>query len=178
MDTRNVIDHYKYWSNDAIKAALDEVRLPFVVVCENFAHDFNISTVVRNVNAFTAKEVWIVGRRKYDKRGAVGTYNYVHVKYAPTTEEVIELYRAQGYAIIAVDMTDDAIDIGCFDWPEKSLMIFGQEQLGVSQEALDLADHIVYIPQYGSTRSLNVGVASGIAMHTYCELHKSIVKNK
>lgn len=166
-DSRNVIDHFKYWKTDAIRAALDTVRLPFVVLCENFDKDFNISTVIRCVNAFTGKEVWVCGRRKWDKRGAVGTNHYEHIKYADTTTEVVNAYREQGYTIVAMDMVDNAENIHEFQWLEKTLMIFGQEQIGISDEAIELADHIVYIPQYGSTRSLNVGVAAGIAMFSY-----------
>lgn len=166
-DPRNLIDHYKYWEDDAIRAALDKKRFPFAVLCENFGNDFNISTVIRNANAFTAKEVWICGRRKWDKRGAVGTYHYEHIKYAETSLEVILAFKEQGYKIVAVDMVDNAANINDYTWREKTLMIFGQEQLGVSQEALDNADDVVYIPQYGSTRSINVGTAAGIAMNSY-----------
>lgn len=166
-DTRNVIDHFKYWETDAIKAALDKVRLPFVVLCENFDKDFNISTVIRCLNAFTGTRVWICGRRKWDKRGAVGTNHYEHISYAKTSEEVIKTYKSSGYQIVAMDMIPGAENIHNFTWERETLMIFGQEQIGISEESLDLADHIVYIPQYGSTRSLNVGVAAGIAMFSY-----------
>ncbi|MFN8110722.1 MAG: TrmH family RNA methyltransferase [Thermoleophilia bacterium] len=166
-DHRNVIDHFKYWRHDAIRAALDTRRAPFVVVLENFAHDFNISTAIRNANAFVAREVWITGRRRYDRRGAQGTHRYEHVHHAPTTGEVLRRLRAEGLRIVAVDNIEGAASLIDHRWRPESAMVFGQEQIGVSPEALELADDVVYIPQYGSTRSINVGTASGIAMFSY-----------
>lgn len=166
-DNRNVIDHYKYWADDAIKAALDTKRLPFNVICENFQNDFNIATTIRNANAFTAKEIWIIGQKKWDKRGAVGTYHYEHIKYAPDFADLYDLIL--DYPLVVFENIEEAQDIRKFHWPHECTMLFGQESIGVSQEALDLADHIVYIPQFGSTRSLNVGTASGIAMYSYIE---------
>lgn len=166
-DRRNVIDHFKYWSDEAIKVALDERRLPFAIMLENFAHDFNIACAIRNGNAFSTGEVWIVGRRKWDKRGAVGTYKYEHIHYADTSEEVIERFRERGYRIVAVDNLDGACELQRYRWEPKSLMMFGQESIGLSQRALDLADDLVYIPQTGSTRSINVGAASAVLMYDY-----------
>jgi len=167
-DHRNVIDHFKYWDNEAIRAVLDEVRHPFGVVLENFAQDFNVATSVRNANAFLAREVWITGRKRYDRRGAMGTYHYQHVLHAEDSVAPIERYRAEGYQVVCVDNLDGAADIHRHTWAEHTLMIFGQEQIGVSPDALARADHVLYIPQYGSTRSINVGVASGIAMNAWC----------
>jgi tRNA G18 (ribose-2'-O)-methylase SpoU len=167
LDQRNVIDHYKYWTDEAIRAALDERRNPFALLLENFAHDFNVSQAIRNANAFLAEEIWICGRRKWDRRGAVGTHNYEHINLAPTSEEVIDDFRSRGWRIVCLDNIDGAEDMRDFEWPQKSLMVFGQEDIGVSQTALDKADDVVYIPQLGSTRSLNVGCASGIAMYDW-----------
>lgn len=173
-DRRNVIDHYKYWTDDAIRADLDTKRHSFAILCENLAHDFNIGTVIRNANAFLACEVWIAGRRSWDRRGAVGTYNYEHLHHAKTSTEVIEDFRARGYEIIALDNQEGAENIYSYQWPEKALMVFGQEQIGVSPEALALSDRCVYIPQFGSTRSLNVGVASGLAMFSWIGQHAAV----
>ena len=167
-DPRNLIDHFKYWEHDAIRAALDTRRGPFVVVLENFAHDFNISTAIRNANAFLAREVWITGRRRYDRRGAQGTHRYEHVHHAPTTAEVLDPLRERGMRIVAVDNIPGATSLIGHTWQADTVMVFGQEQIGVSPEALERADDVVYIPQYGSTRSINVGTASGIAMFSYC----------
>jgi len=170
-DPRNLIDHFKYWSHDAVRAALDARRHPFAVVLENFAYDFNVATAIRNANAFLAREVWIVGRRRWDRRGAQGTHRYEHVHRAGTTGDAVRGLRAEGYRVVAVDNVEGAADLMRFRWPARAAMVFGQEQIGVSPEALGLADHVVYIPQYGSTRSINVGTASGIAMYAWAAQH-------
>lgn len=166
-DRRNVIDQYKYWTVDAIKADLDTRRTKLVVAFENFANDFNIATGIRNANAFAAARVWICGARRYDKRGTVGTHNYEHVSHATSTIEVIEAHRAQGYRIVAADNIDGAGSLVDYQWEPDTLLIFGQESIGISQNALDLADDVVYIPQTGSVRSLNVGAASAVMMYDY-----------
>lgn len=171
QDRRNLIDHYKYWEVEAIKADLDTRRHDFVAICENICYDFNISTVVRNANAFLAREVWVCGRKDFDKRGAVGTYHYQHMLHSPDTREAIEKLRHEGYSIIAVDQAPGAENLHSFTWPLKAAMIFGQEQIGVSPWALEASDSVVYIPQWGSTRSLNVGVASGLAMNSWAMQH-------
>lgn len=169
LDNRNVIDHYKYWNEDAIKASLDTKRFPFIVAIENFDKDFNISTTIRNCNAFTGREIWILGRRRWDRRGAVGTHHYEHLHFGPSVEAVKEAHP--NHRIVVFENYDNAQDIRDYDWDVNSIMVFGQESIGVTDEALALADDIVYIPQYGSTRSLNVGVASGIAMYSYIQQH-------
>jgi tRNA G18 (ribose-2'-O)-methylase SpoU len=167
QDRRNVIDHFKYWSDEAIRAALDQNRRPFSLLLENFAYDFNISSAIRNANAFLAQEIWISGRRKWDKRGAVGVHHYEHVHHARESATVIDDFRNRGYQIVVFDNIDGASDLRDYSWQPETLMIFGQEDIGVSQTALDRADDVVYIPQFGSTRSLNVGCSSGIAMYDY-----------
>lgn len=166
-DPRNVIDHFKYWDHDAIVAALDARRNRFAVVLENFAYDFNIATAVRNANAFLARELWVVGRRRFDRRGAQGTHRYQHVRHAPTTPDAVRALRAEGYRVVAVDNVDGAASLIEYRWRRDSVMVFGQEAIGVSPEALEEADDVVYIPQYGSTRSINVGSASAVAMFAY-----------
>jgi tRNA G18 (ribose-2'-O)-methylase SpoU len=166
-DPRNVIDHFKYWRHDAIFAALDARRHEFVVVLENFAYDFNISTAIRNANAFLAREVWIVGRRRFDRRGAMGTHRYQHVHHTKEEPELLLRLKDEGMRIVAVDNIPGASSLIGYPWDPRSVLVFGQEQIGVAPHALDLADDVVYIPQYGSTRSINVGTASGIAMFSY-----------
>lgn len=166
-DPRNLIDHFKYWRDEAVRAALDVHRHPFAVVLENFAYDFNVATAVRNANAFLAREVWIVGRRRWDRRGAQGTHRYQHLRHAATTGEALAGLRAEGYRVVAVDNVDGAASLAGHRWEPRTAMVFGQEQIGVSPDALRMADDVLYIPQYGSTRSINVGVASGIAMYAW-----------
>lgn len=173
-DRRNVIDHYKYWDHEAIIADLDTNRTELVVVCENFAYDFNIATVVRNSNAFLSKCLWIVGRKKFDRRGTCGTHKYEHINHAEDIDEVLENYP--NHRIVAVDNVESASEINGYRWYDKSVVIFGQEQIGISNHALARADDIVYIPQVGSTRSINVGTASGIVMYDYTfKAHKHIL---
>jgi tRNA G18 (ribose-2'-O)-methylase SpoU len=164
-DRRNVIDHYKYWEHEAIVADLDSKRTELVVVCENFAYDFNIATVVRNANAFVAKCLWIVGRKKFDRRGTCGTHKYEHIHNAESIDEVLAHYPKHN--VVAIDNVESASPINDYRWHQRSIVIFGQEQIGVSNNSLARAADIVYIPQMGSTRSLNVGTASGIAMYDY-----------
>jgi tRNA G18 (ribose-2'-O)-methylase SpoU len=167
-DTRNVSDFYKYWENEAIVADLDSKRNDFVVAVERVNGDFNFSTVIRNCNAFLGKMIYRCGKKQYDKRGTVGTHHYEHVEYSDDVIDLINYYRSQGYRIVAIDNVGNAQDIRSYSWERKSLMVFGEEGRGLSQEAIELADDIVYIPQFGSVRSLNLGTASGIAMYDYC----------
>ena len=167
-DTRNVTDFYKYWDQDAIVADLDTKRNEFVVVVERINGDFNFSTVIRNCNAFLGRKIYRCGMRRYDKRGTVGTHKYEHVEYEENVVDVINKYRQEGYRIVAIDNVGEAQDIRSYRWEPKTLMLFGEESRGLSQEAIELSDDIVYIPQFGSVRSLNLGTASGIAMYDYC----------
>lgn len=168
-DNRNVIDHYKYWQEEAIRADLDKQRHPFVVLAENFAHDFNISTLFRNANAFLAQEIWVVGRRVWDNRGSMGANHYQYVHRSRSLPDTLE--RLSEWTPVVIDNIEGAEPMEDFVWPEKPLMIFGQESIGVSPVAIEAARHAVYISQYGSVRSLNVGVASGIAMYDFvCKL--------
>lgn len=164
LDRRNVIDHYKYWEDEAIRADLDEHRQPFFVAIENLAHDFNIGTVIRNNNAFLGQEVWICGRKRWDRRGAVGTHSYEHLRHFPDIRPALDRARDLGLEIVAFEQDPEAENLYDFSWPKECLMVFGQESIGLSPEALQGANRKVYIPQIGSTRSINVGVASGIAM--------------
>jgi tRNA G18 (ribose-2'-O)-methylase SpoU len=167
-DTRNVTDFYKYWDQEAIRADLDQKRNDFVVIVERVNGDFNFSTVIRNCNAFLGKMIYRCGKKQYDKRGTVGTHHYEHVEYCEDIESLIDKYRREEYKIVAIDNVGEAKDIRSYRWEPKSVMLFGEEGRGLSQKAIELADDIVYIPQFGSVRSLNLGTASGIAMYDYC----------
>jgi len=173
-ETRNIIDHYHYWKHDDIVADLDTKRNNFHVLCSNLYNDFNISTVIRNANAFLAKKVILYGSKQFDRRGAVGTHRYTHFQHIKEESGIADfLSQNKFHRIVGIDNVGDAISITKYDWgaPTKDqdvLMIFGQEQVGIPQHLLDLCDDVVYIPQYGSVRSLNVGTASGIAMYDFC----------
>lgn len=161
--TRNVVDYYRYWETEAVKADLDQKRHEFSVVIVNELRDFNVGTVVRNCNAFLARRIYLLGHKRYDRRGAVGTYLYEHVEHVKTLAELPD------EPLVAVDNVPGAEPIESFEWPSGPfLMAFGQEAVGLPPELLERAAHTVYITQYGSVRSLNVGTASGIAMYDYC----------
>lgn len=161
----NVIDEYKSLTVDEIKAELKKKALPFAVCMQQIQGDFNFGTVVRNANAFGASEVFYFGKRKWDKRGAQGTYKYTDVTYLDSLEQLKELSNT--YTLIAVDNLPGSVKVHEFVWPEKPLLLFGEEGTGLTQEILGLCSAMVAIEQHGSVRSLNVGCASSIVMYDY-----------
>lgn len=170
-DHRNVVDRYRYWSRDAIIADLDQRRHPFHVGVENWQHDFNIGTIVRNANAFLAAEVHIVGKRRWNRRGAMVTDRYQHVRHHEDVASLAVWAGAEGLPIIGIDIVSGATPIEGASLPLGCLLLFGQEGPGLSPEALDACAALHSITQFGSTRSINVGVASGIAMHAWISRH-------
>jgi len=170
-DRRNVVDRYRYWTTEAIVADLDRRRLPYHVAVENWQHDFNIGTVVRNANAFLAREVHIVGRRRWNRRGAMVTDRYQHIHHHPSTEALVDWAAEQGLPLIGVDILPDSTPIETTELPERCILVFGQEGPGLSDGMREACVVICSIAQFGSTRSINAGVASGIAMHTWVRQH-------
>ena len=170
-DRRNVIDRYRYWSREAIIHDLELRQHPFHVAIENWQHDFNIGSIVRNANAFLAAGVHIIGKRRWNRRGAMVTDRYLRVEHHGTIEQFIEWATQEGLPIIGIDILPGAVPIETTDLPERCVLLFGQEGPGLSAEARDACDKICSIAQFGSTRSINAGVASGIAMHKWIEQH-------
>jgi tRNA G18 (ribose-2'-O)-methylase SpoU len=170
-DTRNVIDRYRYWRMEAIVADLDERRHPFHVAIENWQHDMNIGSIVRTANAFAADTVHIVGRRRWNRRGAMVTDRYQHVLHHPDVAALVEWARGESLPIVAVDNVPGSVIIETFAFPERCLLLFGQEGPGLSPEALAAADAVVEISQFGSTRSINASAAAAIAMHSWVTQH-------
>lgn len=166
-DTRNVIDRYRYWRMDAIVADLDTKRHPFHVAIENWQHDMNIGSIVRSANAFAADTVHIVGRRRWNKRGAMVTDRYQHVLHHATVDDLVAWAAAEGIPIIAVDNVPGCVPMETFAWPERCVMLFGQEGPGLSEEAIAAAEAVVEITQYGSTRSINASAAAAVAMYSW-----------
>lgn len=166
-DQRNVVDEYRYWKREAIVADLDAKRHPFHVAIENWQHDFNIGTVVRNANAFLAHTVHIIGKRRWNKRGAMVTDRYQHIEHHATIEEFAAFARTDSLPIIGIDIIPKSSPIETATIPERCVLAFGQEGPGLSEEMIAAAASVYEITQFGSTRSINVGVASGIAMHTW-----------
>ncbi|MGZ4681288.1 MAG: TrmH family RNA methyltransferase [Acidimicrobiales bacterium] len=170
-DRRNVVDRYRYWSNEAIVADLDRRRHPFHVAIENWQHDMNIGTVVRNANAFLATSVHIVGRRRWNRRGAMVTDRYQHVQHHPTIEDLVAWAADRSLPLIGIDNLPGSVPLETVVLPRECVLVFGQEGPGLSDGCREALAMTCSIAQYGSTRSINAGVASGIAMHTWIRQH-------
>ncbi len=171
-DRRNVVDRYRYWRREAIVADLDRRRHPFHVAVENWEHDLNIGTVVRNANAFLAAEVHIVGRRRWNRRGAMVTDRYQHVRHHVTLAAFATWARAAGLPVLGIDNLPGAVPIDAFELPERCALLFGQEGPGLSAEARELCEAVLAIRQFGSTRSINAAAASAVAMHEWVRRHR------
>ncbi|WP_169276297.1 TrmH family RNA methyltransferase [Bifidobacterium moraviense] len=220
-DRRNVLDRYRYWTVEAIREDLDaRGRHDFEVAVENWTHDFNIGSMVRTANAFTARRVHIVGPHKWNRKGALMTELYQHVEHHPSIAELVEAWRyriageiaaaradaqsaaihahwasetgdsqsaaralaavdaadarireLRGARVIALDIIPGAVPIETYRFPARCLMLFGAEGPGLSEKALELADDVVYISQFGSVRSINAGAAAAVAMHSWIAQH-------
>jgi len=220
-DRRNVLDRYRYWTVEAIKADLDSHgRHDFEVAVENWTHDFNIGSMVRTANAFQARRVHIVGPHKWNRKGSLMTELYQHVENHPSITELVECWKlriageiaaaqAQDEAlalrfykarseddnktvaetlrqlqkleakiaelesarIIALDIVPGAVPMETYHFPKRCLMLFGAEGPGLSEKALELADDVVYISQFGSVRSINAGAAAAVSMHAWIAQH-------
>jgi tRNA G18 (ribose-2'-O)-methylase SpoU len=173
-DARNVIDRYRYWRREAIVADLDTRRHPLHVAIENFGHDMNIGTVVRTANAFAVAAVHIVGRRRWNRRGAMVTDRYQHIEHHPDIGSLLTFARAAGLIVVAVDNLPGSVPLESTELPRNCLLLFGQESSGLTPEARADALLTVSIAQFGSTRSINAGVAAGIAMHAWIRQHADL----
>jgi len=166
-DRRNVLDQYRYWTVEAIVADLDRRRHQFHVAIENWEHDRNIGTVVRTANAFLAAEVHIVGKRKWNRRGAMMTDVYQHVRHHETVDDLVDWATGEAVPIVGIDNLPGSVAIESTELPEACVLLFGQEGPGLSPAARAASSMVCSIAQYGSTRSINAGVAAGIAMHAW-----------
>jgi len=166
-DRRNVIDRYRYWRIEAIVADLDERRHPFHVAIENWEHDLNIGTVVRNANAFLATAVHVIGKRRWNRRGAMVTDRYQHMYHHETIDDFVAWSFQNDLPVVGIDNLPGSVPIDEAELPERCALLFGQEGPGLSAAARSVTTLVCSIPQYGSTRSINAGVASGIAMYTW-----------
>jgi tRNA G18 (ribose-2'-O)-methylase SpoU len=166
-----VVDQYRYWTMDAIVADLDTRRHGFHVAVENWQHDLNIGSVVRTANAFNAAAVHIVGRRRWNRRGAMVTDRYQHVQHHPDIDDLVSWAADRGIPLLGVDTFPDAVPLETFDLPRDCVLLFGQEGPGLSPEAHAACDAVLSIAQYGSTRSMNAAAAAAIAMHAWVRHH-------
>lgn len=170
-DTRNVIDKFKGRSETEIVKELDSADHGLVIALENTERDFNMGTIVRSANAFGVRQIYVIGRRQWNKRGAMMTDKYLHVHYVGSTAEFVELMRAEDRAIIAIDNIPGSVNMSETTLPKRAVLVFGQEGPGISDEMAQAADKIVAIEQFGSTRSINVGAAATVAMYCWLQQH-------
>jgi tRNA G18 (ribose-2'-O)-methylase SpoU len=170
-DTRNVVDKYRYWKMEAIVADLDTKRHPFHVAIENWQHDLNIGSIVRNANAFLAQEVHIIGNKRWNRRGAMVTDRYQHIRHHDTVELFLEWAKSENLPIIAIDNVPGCQKIETYKLPESCVFLFGQEGPGLSEQAIEASDVVLEITQFGSTRSINASAAAAITMHAWVQQH-------
>ncbi|MEE6166518.1 MULTISPECIES: TrmH family RNA methyltransferase [unclassified Mycolicibacterium] len=173
-DTRNVVDAYRYWTREAIVADIDRRRHALHIAIENFGNDANIGAVVRTANAFAVHTVHIVGRRRWNRRGAMVTDRYQRLRHHDTTAELLAYAAEANLTVVAVDNVPGATRLEQTELPRDCLLVFGQEGPGITPEAQAGAALTVSIAQFGSTRSINAGVAAGIAMHAWITRHADI----
>jgi tRNA G18 (ribose-2'-O)-methylase SpoU len=180
-DRRNVADHYRYWRMDAVVADLDTRRHPFHVAIENWGHDFNIGSVVRTANAFNASAFHIVGKRRWNRRGAMVTDRYQHEHHHATVDDLVAWAataagdgareRGPGIPLIGIDNVAGSVPLETFDLPRACVLVLGQEGPGLTPQMLAACSVVLHIEQFGSTRSINAGAAGAIAMHAWVRRH-------
>ncbi len=170
-DRRNVVDKYRYWAHDAIVADLDSSRTTLHIAIENWEHDFNIGTVVRNANAFNTAAVHIIGKKRWNRRGAMVTDRYHHIVHHETVQAFVTWATENELPVIGIDNLPGSMPLEHTALPRSCVLVFGQEGPGLSPAVRDVAQLVCSIAQFGSTRSINAGVASGIAMHAWVMQH-------
>ena len=168
-DSFNVVDKYRYWTVEAIKEDLDKSRTSLHIAIENWQHDFNIGTIVRAANAFNVSAVHIIGKRHWNRRGAMVTDRYMNIIFHPSVEDFVTQMKNEKLHIIAVDVMPGAVPLSETILPINSVLVFGGEGPGLSDEMQAASEKTVMIEQFGSTRSVNVGVAAGIAMYVWMQ---------
>ncbi|MEO7069338.1 MAG: TrmH family RNA methyltransferase [Nostocoides sp.] len=178
-DRRNVIDRYRYWQHDAIVTDLDTRRHDFHVAVENWGHDFNIGSVIRTANAFNARAFHIVGKRRWNRRGAMVTDRYQHEYHHPTVADLVAWAGPHGEIhpgtpLIGIDNLPGSLPIELAELPRRCVLVFGQEGPGLTDEMRAACVEVLHISQFGSTRSINAGAAAAIAMHTWTRQHATI----
>lgn len=169
-DSRNVVDRYKGVPMEQIINDLDAHGSALEIAIDNVARDFNMGTIVRSANAFGVRHVHVIGRRQWNKRGAMMTDKYLHVRYYAAADDFI--HAIAGKELIAVDNVNGSQPLSRTKLPKNAVLLFGAERSGIRQELLQHAVRTIAIEQFGSTRSLNVGVAAGIAMYAWIQQHR------
>ncbi|GAA3625082.1 TrmH family RNA methyltransferase [Microlunatus ginsengisoli] len=164
-DHRNVADRYRYWTMAAIVEDLNRTRNPLRIAIQNWAHDFNIGSMVRTANAFNVAGVHVIGRRRWNRRGAMVTDRYLSVEHHPDVASFATAMDSLGYAVVGVDNLPGAVALESCRLPEQVCLVFGSEGPGLTDELVSVCERLVAITQYGSTRSINAGAAAAIAMY-------------
>ena len=177
-DRRNVVDRYRYWRIEAIVADLDTRRHGFHVAIENWQHDFNIGTIVRTANAFLAAEIHIVGNRRWNRRGAMVTDRYQHVRHHPTVTDLAAYLHERGIPLLGIDNLPGSHHLETMEIPREVCFLFGQEGPGLSAAAHEACDGTFSIAQFGSTRSINASAAAAIAMHSWIRTHADLTADE
>lgn len=175
-DTRNVLDEFKGKRHEEIVAELDARGVSLEIAIENLERDFNMGTIVRSANAFGIRHVHIIGRRQWNKRGAMMTDKYLNVHYYETADVFVEAMKKAGKELIAIENNVESLPLSETTFVENAVLLFGSEGSGISDELLSRADKVVHIEQLGSTRSLNVGVAAGIAMYEWLRQYSTLTR--
>jgi len=176
-DTRNVLNEFKGWQHVNIVSELDKRGTGLEIAIENTERDFNMGTIVRSANAFGVRYVHVIGRKQWNKRGAMATDKYLHVHYYSSVDEFSAAMQERQRTIIAIDNIEGSKSMATLRLPRNAVLVFGQEGPGISQDLIGRADEVVAIEQFGSTRSINVGVAAGIAMYVWLQQHALAVED-
>ncbi|MDF1489240.1 RNA methyltransferase [Tessaracoccus sp. HF-7] len=171
-DRRNVLDRFRYWTLKAIVAELDKTRAGLHVAIQNWEHDFNIGSMVRTANAFNVAAVHIVGRRRWNRRGAMVTDRYLHVVHHETADDLFRALAGEGVTPVGVDNLPGSVPLETAQLPEKCCLVFGSEGPGLTDEVVAGCESLVAITQHGSTRSMNAGAAAAIAMYHWSLQHR------
>ena len=165
-DTRNLIDEYKGLENEQVFAALEKNRNPLEIAIENVEHDFNIGSIVRTANSFNVSKVHIIGKKKYNRRGAMCTDKYLKIIHHASIDDFLK--TQEGRELVAIENnTERAQPLHIKEFNKDTTLIFGSENNGITPELLERSNDVRFIESFGSTRSVNVGVAAGIAMYEY-----------
>jgi tRNA G18 (ribose-2'-O)-methylase SpoU len=172
-DQRNVLDEYRYWTVDAIVADLNTKRNSLHIAVENWKHDLNIGSLIRTANAFNVAGIHIVGKRDWNRRGAMVTDRYMTVHHHPTVTDFSTWAKGEGLPIIGIDNIEVSQSLEHRSLPKACVLFFGQEGSGMSSEAVEICEVVLAIHQYGSTRSINASAAGAIAMYAWGLQHLS-----
>lgn len=172
---KNVHDNLKEKTNSELKDLVKLDRFSFHVIAINLTGDLNIGTIIRSSILHGAEKVWIFGRRKYDKRGAVGSQNYIDVEKIYGFEEKdsltfdVEEFKklVDQNGLIPVFVEQGGISLEKFDWDfdtqgKKIALVLGNETNGIPEDFIEEDDYLVSIPQRGVIRSFNVSSAMNI----------------